>query len=82
MSKNHLHHLPLLNSWKEFAAMCCLVLLSRTPAFAQEAAIDTNGFLRQRISIDENWRFYKYESIAKADSLIYDARPAGQRPHG
>ena len=30
---------------------------------------------RQRISIDEGWRFYKYDSISKADDLIYDVRP-------
>lgn len=31
--------------------------------------------LRQRISINQDWHFYKYNSIAKADHLIYDVRP-------
>ncbi|MCX7797166.1 MAG: DUF4982 domain-containing protein [Melioribacter sp.] len=31
--------------------------------------------IREKISINEGWRFYKYESIEKADSLIYDVRP-------
>jgi beta-galactosidase len=31
--------------------------------------------LRQRISINNDWSFYKYESISKADNLIYDVRP-------
>jgi beta-galactosidase len=31
--------------------------------------------LRQRISINEGWSFFKYDSISKADNLIYDVRP-------
>jgi beta-galactosidase len=31
---------------------------------------------RQRISINDGWRFFKYESATKADNLIYDVRPA------
>ncbi|MBN1763786.1 MAG: family 43 glycosylhydrolase [Sedimentisphaerales bacterium] len=30
---------------------------------------------RERISINEDWRFYKYDSIDQADELIYDVRP-------
>ncbi|MDW7692931.1 beta-galactosidase GalB [Flammeovirgaceae bacterium SG7u.111] len=30
---------------------------------------------RQRISINEGWRFMKYESADRADALIYDVRP-------
>jgi beta-galactosidase len=30
---------------------------------------------RQKISINQNWRFYKYESAEQADDLIYDVRP-------
>ncbi len=30
---------------------------------------------RQRISINEGWSFYKYESADQADDLIYDIRP-------
>ena len=75
MSKNYLYRLLTLNLWRTFASIGYLILLSGTPAFAQTAAIDTSSVLRQRISIDEGWRFYKYDSIAKADSLIYDARP-------
>lgn len=33
------------------------------------------GTSRQRISINEGWRFYKYASNDKTDSLIYDVRP-------
>lgn len=31
--------------------------------------------VRQRISINQGWRFFKYGSAAEADQLIYDARP-------
>ncbi|HET6556329.1 MAG TPA: beta-galactosidase GalB [Prolixibacteraceae bacterium] len=31
--------------------------------------------IRQRISINQNWSFYKYESAAQADHLMYDVRP-------
>ena len=31
--------------------------------------------IRQRISINEGWNFFKYDSISKADLLIYDVRP-------
>ncbi len=30
---------------------------------------------RERISINEDWQFMKYESAGEADSLIYDVRP-------
>lgn len=30
---------------------------------------------RQRISINDNWKFFKYESADQADDLIYDVRP-------
>jgi len=32
-----------------------------------------NNTIRERISINEGWRFFKYDSIA--DNLIYDVRP-------
>ncbi len=32
--------------------------------------------LRERISINEDWHFHKYEAEEKADDLIYDVRPA------
>jgi beta-galactosidase len=30
---------------------------------------------RERISINEGWKFYRYDSPEKADSLLYDVRP-------
>ena len=34
---------------------------------------------RERISINDDWRFYKYDTQEKADSLIYDVRPEVRR---
>lgn len=31
---------------------------------------------RERILINEDWRFFKYESADQADTLVYDIRPA------
>lgn len=31
--------------------------------------------VRQRISINDGWRFFKYDSFEAADKLIYDVRP-------
>ncbi len=33
------------------------------------------GTGRERISINEGWKFYRYDPAGKADSLIYDVRP-------
>ena len=35
----------------------------------------TSTYIRQRISINEGWGFYKYDSKVKADNFIYDIRP-------
>ena len=48
----------------------CLCLTMAETSFAQSAK---SG--RERISINEGWSFFKYESEAKADQLIYDVRP-------
>jgi len=48
----------------------CVSLLAVTTSFAQ-----SGKFERQRISINQDWRFFKYDSISKADQLIYDVRP-------
>lgn len=47
-----------------------LLLLS-----AQESGTEDNSTNRERISINHNWKFYKYDSLEAADNLIYDVRP-------
>lgn len=54
-----------------FQANLCMSM----PALAQITATSFGNVDRQRISINEDWRFYKYDSMAQADELIYDVRP-------
>jgi len=60
---------------KAFVSLGWLVLLVCKPVLAQAPTTELNSITRQRISINKDWRFYKYDSIAKADDLIYDVRP-------
>lgn len=46
--------------------------------FPQEQQRNTTSLSRERISLNSNWRFFKYPSQAEADKLIYDARPEVQ----
>lgn len=41
----------------------------------EENITDQANKERKRISLNNNWKFYKYDSIEEADSLIYDVRP-------
>jgi len=60
---------------KFFVVPVCVSLLTGTLIKAQVSANLTDNISRQRISINAGWRFFKYESIANADKLIYDERP-------
>jgi beta-galactosidase len=51
------------------------ILFGLTPLVAQTTAGKDSDNIRQRISINDGWRFFKYDSEVKADSLIYDVRP-------
>lgn len=60
---------------KRAAALFFASLVLQT-ASSQE--ISSDGSLlspRQRVSINEDWAFFKYESADQADDLIYDVRP-------
>ena len=54
---------------------CGLLLIS---SFILSQCTSDDEILRERISINDNWRFYKYDSIKNADDLIYDTRPEVQ----
>ena len=41
-----------------------------------------NGSVRERVSLNDNWTFYKYGETSPADSLIYDALPVITRNPG
>jgi beta-galactosidase len=64
-----------LKASKALAFIACLVLLAYIPALAQPATKGADSVIRQRISINEDWRFFKHNSMAEADPLIYDVRP-------
>ncbi|MBN1997016.1 DUF4982 domain-containing protein [candidate division KSB1 bacterium] len=71
-----LNHNPSVKfSLETFTIIGYLILIAFIPVLAQGPEAETNSVTRQRISINENWRFYKYPSAEKADSLIYDVRP-------
>jgi beta-galactosidase len=61
--------------WKLFAPIGYFVLLGCMPVLKQTVEDVTYNVSREHISINEDWRFYEYGSIAKADDLIYDVRP-------
>ncbi|OGU34477.1 MAG: beta-galactosidase [Ignavibacteria bacterium GWB2_35_6b] len=63
------------NVLKEVVLKSCFVILFCSLVFAQSKITNTANGIRERISINEDWKFYKYESIDKSDNLIYDVRP-------
>ena len=75
MSKRHFSCLFSSIWLKAFVSIECLVLLVIAPAVAKTPVTGSNSIIRQRISINENWRFFKYDSQSAADHLIYDVRP-------
>ncbi len=52
-----------------------LALFAHLSVFAQVTKSATVSLSREHISINPGWRFYLYDSITKADDLIYDVRP-------
>jgi beta-galactosidase len=60
---------------KTYFGLVCFTLFTSTQVLSQVSAKRASNINRQRISINEGWRFFKYESLAKADNLIYDVRP-------
>ena len=60
---------------KLIAIACCLGLLTCTAVLAHTKVKSSDSHLRQRISINAEWRFFRYDLVSNADSLIYDGRP-------
>ncbi len=63
-----------------FAVLTCILLSDGASVLAQVPVKQVNKSIRQRISINQGWRFFKYESAADADNLIYDVRPRIDHP--
>ena len=53
----------------------CFLLLTSLPVFSQTEAVGFELNSRQRVSINKDWRFFKYKSNDQADDLFYDVRP-------
>ena len=70
MSRQHSYPLQ-----RGSTVLVLLILLACTVAFGQPAAKGSDSSPRQRISINEDWRFMKYNTQQEADDLIYDVRP-------
>ena len=64
-----------LNVRKKFGFIHLLIVFGFIQAFAQISRTETESFTLQHISIDENWRFFKYDSTTKSDDLVYDVWP-------
>jgi len=60
---------------KSFAAILSFTFCTDAQSQANLPINRVKNSNRQRISINDGWHFYKYESEAKADNLIYDERP-------
>jgi len=65
-----LKHLKLI-----FIALTGFIFCAPPLAARQHDKHQPKGIVRERISIDQTWLFYKYDSAASADHLIYDGRP-------
>ncbi len=52
-----------------------IFLLACNIVIAQPSKPNSENSTRQRISINEGWNFFKYDSVSKADMLIYYIRP-------
>ncbi|MDD5454633.1 MAG: beta-galactosidase GalB [Candidatus Ratteibacteria bacterium] len=63
------------NLGKVFVLTGYFILLGCIPAFTQSSKTDAGIVYRERILINKDWRFYKYDSMTEADDLIYDVRP-------
>lgn len=43
------------------------------------AVLGSNNKTRERLSFNEGWKFFKYESSGQADNLVYDVRPKEEK---
>lgn len=58
----------------KYRMLFVVALFFLATGYAQDAKKE-NRTSRERISINNDWRFFKYDSISQADNLKYDIRP-------
>jgi beta-galactosidase len=75
MIKLILKHQAFSPFTKTCVVLMCLMFASSSLVLSQTSTMPSGNIDRQRISIDDDWYFYKYETTVKADNLIYDLRP-------
>lgn len=63
-----------LSIWKVLAVFG-IFILTACSNIKENSESNFNEVGRERISINEDWHFFKYESPDDADNLIYDIRP-------
>jgi beta-galactosidase len=68
-------HFSNLRSFFEMTPPLLLSIILFACNNGNEKKADSSASFRERISINQGWRFFKYNSIEDADSLIYDVRP-------
>ena len=75
MIKYYFHFLFNRMPAKTFVLVMVLTGLVTVPKSAQSQSPATGNTGRERISINNGWKFYRYASQKAADSLQYDVRP-------
>ena len=59
----------------KYPAHLTLIAIIASLVFMQCSNRHSEESIRERTAINEDWRFFKFDSIALADELIYDVRP-------
>ena len=65
----------LIKTWLRYPSLFGLIIFACTVMFSCGVQQDDMPSPRERILLNEGWRFFKYENADEADKLIYDIRP-------
>jgi hypothetical protein len=71
MRKYPIYSLVRFRRWKELISFGCITLLGLSCSLIHRTAKDSDHAIRECISLNENWHFYKYDSDAETDNLIF-----------
>jgi beta-galactosidase len=76
MKKNHSSN-PSKSCLYKLASVILFAMVSAcTPSAENKKAVAVNEEQRERISINDGWKFFRYGSREEADKFNYDIRPA------
>lgn len=65
----------LIKTWLRYAYLSALIIFACGAMLSCGVQQDDMLSPRERILLNEGWRFFKYENADEADKLIYDIRP-------